>query len=765
MRLSPLPAVAGVCLALTALTATVSQSAPSGRVNGWLSWRGPQQSGVSAETGLPDTWAPGGANDLWHLDIAGGGTPVIANGRVYVLGYQGSGPDLQEVLLCADAETGKKLWEKRFSDFLSDIIYDRYAIASPSVDPETGNVYAITAAGIFSCHTADGKLVWQHPMMDEFGRLTFPNGRNGTPLIDGDLVIMHAITSNWGGEGPALDRFYAFDKKTGQIVWSSSPGERPKDNSFSMPWLAWRNGQRVLYTGDGSGNVVCLNVRTGQPIWRFPLSAGGINASVVVHKDKVIAIHADENLDNSEIGRQAAINLAAQPQVPSEGGTPVLPPTAEVWRNHLEAISSSPVLVGDRIYQTVKTGSLCAVDANTGKVLWEHKLGPDQLHASPLYADGKLYVPIQNGLFFIVKPSDTGVQELTKVQLAGRLIGAPAVWNGKVYVHSTERLYCFGRKGGDAGKLPAWPAAPVLKAGKPTALQVIPAEVLLKPGETKRLTVRSIDANGFPVATVDPAKATWAKYIPPTARVRAEMSGSFNGKGELVADAAPKPSAGAFQATLGELKGTFRGRILPAPPQQEDFEAYDLAEDNKTDSVKFAYPPLPWIGARLKWEVRDVNGNKVLAKTLDNPFFQRSTVFVGYPEAKNYTLEADLMSDGSRRTLSTVGLINQRYLFKLMGNSQQLEVSSNEERIKVNVPFSWQSKTWYRLKTRVDTNPDGTGVVRAKAWKKGDPEPAQWTIEVPHKQAHQQGSPGFFGFTPQSLYRVYVDNLSITPNS
>src|SRR5437667_5052410 len=96
-------------------------------VKGWLSWRGPLQTGVSLEKGLPDTWALGGANDLWHIDISGGGTPVIANGRLYALGYRGQGPDLQEVLFCANAETGKMLWEHTFNDFLSDIVYDRYA--------------------------------------------------------------------------------------------------------------------------------------------------------------------------------------------------------------------------------------------------------------------------------------------------------------------------------------------------------------------------------------------------------------------------------------------------------------------------------------------------------------------------------------------------------------------------------------------------------------------------------------------------------------
>jgi outer membrane protein assembly factor BamB len=180
--------------------------------------------------------------------------------------------------------------------------------------------------------------------------------------------------------------------------------------------------------------------------------------------------------------------------------------------------------------------------------------------------------------------------------------------------------------------------------------------------------------------------------------------------------------------------------------------------------TKFAYPPLPWIGARFKWEVREVDGAKVLAKTLDNVFFQRATVFFGHPNTRDYTVEADVRSDGNRRTMSTVGLVNQRYVILLNGNSQELEVNSNHERVKVTVPFKWTPGEWYRLKSRVDVAADGSGVVRGKAWKRGETEPEKWTIEAPLKRVHTEGAPGFFGFSPQSLFRVYIDNITVTPN-
>ena len=113
--------------------------------------------------------------------------------------------------------------------------------------------------------------------------------------------------------------------------------------------------------------------------------------------------------------------------------------------------------------------------------------------------------------------------------------------------------------------------------------------------------------------------------------------------------------------------------------------------------------------------------------------------------------------------MSEVGIIAQRYLVTLKGNEQKMEISSNFERVRESTDFKWSPNVWYRLKARVDIAKDGSGVVRAKAWKQSETEPEKWTLEVPHKTAHQNGSPGLFGFSPQDQ-RVFIDNISVTPN-
>src|SRR5688572_28623130 len=100
-------------------------------VTGWLDWRGPFQNGTSLEKGLPSKIDA--KQTLWTANLPGQSTPVVANGKLYINGFAGEGQDLQEVIACFDAETGKKLWEYRFNVFLSDIIYLRYSTSSPTV--------------------------------------------------------------------------------------------------------------------------------------------------------------------------------------------------------------------------------------------------------------------------------------------------------------------------------------------------------------------------------------------------------------------------------------------------------------------------------------------------------------------------------------------------------------------------------------------------------------------------------------------------------
>ena len=762
MHHRPRPSFGCLFAATLALTG-ISQA------NDWTNWRGPLQNGVSLEH-----YKKAGKLDekpTWTAPIRSRGAPVVVDGKVILWGYKGETSDLIELLTCMDAKTGKILWQHEIPDFLSDSIYNRYSIGAPTVDPETKRIYLTSNAGTFLCYELDGTKVFEIPMMEEFGRMTFPNSRVGSPVIEGEFVIVHFIFSNWGADGPAADRVYGFDKKTGELAWWTLPGVSPPvDSSFSTPVLATTDGKRVAYFTTGCGHIVCVNTHNGKPYWKMPICKNGVNPSVVLHKGNLIAIHGDENVDNSEKGRMVCIKLPEKltAPVPPVLEATTLEPGVEVWRNPIGATSSSPVVVGDVIYQLDDGATLYAINANTGEQMWKKKLSNANLHSSPLYVDGLLYCPMLEGKLVVVKPGEKDGEIVQEIKLGENIqcLGAPTVCDGMLYVTTTEKFHAF--KIPNKGiKVDAAPQVEMPKAGKAVALQIIPAETVIMTGNKQAFRVRSVDANGFLVSPkVEGVK--WETFIPPTAKVKATMDAKFNEAGELVVAADAKSSAGAFKATSPEgLIGTIRGRGLRNLPLVDNFEEFDLKDEQPTEHIKFAYPPLPWIGARFKFDVREVAGapgNKVLAKTFDRLLFQRGTVFVAPSHLSNYTMQADVMTDGSARAKSDIGLINQRYMICLRGNAGKLEVSSNPERLKQEVVFKVIANTWYTLKTRVDVAKDGSGVVLAKIWDKAQPEPAAWTIEVKVPRAHANGSPGIFGFTPLNQKRVYLDNLSVTPN-
>ena len=205
---------------------------------------------------------------------------------------------------------------------------------------------------------------------------------------------------------------------------------------------------------------------------------------------------------------------------------------------------------------------------------------------------------------------------------------------------------------------------------------------------------------------------------------------------------------------------------------KQDFEWAQLTEtttNNVEEPTKFAYPPLPWIGARFKFEVREKDGSKVLTKTIDNTFFQRATVFMGDPNTENYTIEADVMSEGNRRKMSEVG----NYLSALFDRAERQRTEAGDQfqpgaparsRDGRTVEFqmvaqclvSLESDAWTMRRTVPAWCAQKPGNAASLSRKNGRSKSRT-------KPSHQNGSPGLFGFSPQDM-RVFIDNISVTPN-
>ena len=134
----------------------------------WPGVRGPARDGRSTETGLPEKWSPPGAggagrakssgeNLAWRAPYGGRSGPIVVGNRVYLQNLVGDEKTTQERLMCLDADTGKPIWERKFSIFLSDVPQHRAGWASPAADPETGNIYVFTVGAELIARVARGK--------------------------------------------------------------------------------------------------------------------------------------------------------------------------------------------------------------------------------------------------------------------------------------------------------------------------------------------------------------------------------------------------------------------------------------------------------------------------------------------------------------------------------------------------------------------------------------------------------------------------------
>ena len=722
---------------------TSAQGARRVALGDWPEARGPNRDGVSLETGLVDKWAINGQNFLWRAPYSGRSAPIVMGNRVYVQNPAGRGPAMQERVMALDADTGRVVWEYKFNVFQSDVPPHRVGWASPAADPETGNIYALGVGALVVALNKDGKLIWERSLGEEFAAFTTHGGRTMSPIIDGDLVIVNAAISNWGALANRSLRFVALDKRTGDIVFVSTPGGRPYDTAYPAPLIATINGLRLLICGNGDGGYQAIKPQTGEKVWGITLSKRAINTGAVVKGNTVIVSHGDENLDSGELGMIAAIDGSETGDIKQTK-----------WAvKGMQFGFSSPVIDGDRVYQIENGSRMRAFDIASGRELWKQDLGTVQ-KAPPVLADGKIYVGTESGKFFILRPLADKAEVLSEVQLpistssAQQEEGTPepvlagaAVSRGRVFFVSSDAVYAIGPR--TAKTTAGWAVdAPAEKGdGALAYVQVTPTEMVLKPGQSVRLHARSFDAKGRFLR--EETAATWSLQ---------GLKGTI-ADGTFTVAADPAAQAGTIKATVGATSGEARARIVPPLPWTETFDSY----------ADGSAPP-GWVNAAAgKFAVATLDGQKVLQKAPDESIFQRLRMFIGPVDWSNYTFEADVRVNTRRRQMGDIGITAQRYTLVLYGNSQQLKLEPWEPEVQrtVTVAFAWKPDAWYHLKLRVENTADGKVRARGKAWPTGEAEPAAWMIDKVDPIGNRQGAPGVFA---AAQFGAYLDNLKIAAN-
>jgi outer membrane protein assembly factor BamB len=102
----------------------------------------------------------------------------------------------------------------------------------------------------------------------------------------------------------------------------------------------------------------------------------------------------------------------------------------------------SPVLVGDDLYVVSDTGVLTVVEARTGVVRYQQRLGGNY-SASPVFADGRIYFQSEEGVTTVVAPGPTFTR-LAQNRLDGALMASMALSGQAIYIRSDQHLYRIG---------------------------------------------------------------------------------------------------------------------------------------------------------------------------------------------------------------------------------------------------------------------------------------------------------------------------------
>lgn len=745
MRRSLLP---GTLAALIALL--VSSLAPPAAFAGeWTSWRGPAQDGTSPETGLVNSWSKEGENLIWHQPITARSTPVVFDGRACTTGRVGEDDDRVELVACFDAEDGSKLWEYRHKVFLTTIPWNRVGWSSLAADPETGNVYALGVRGTFLALGPEGDVVWERDLAGELGFYSGYGGRTPTPTVDEDRVYLAASNGGWGPFARLVNRVFAFDKHSGELLWATAPGGAAADpNTQIAPVVTVVDGRRLVINGNGDGNIYALDARTGAKVWEFKLSKRGINTDVVVDEEGIVyASHSEENVDSAVMGRVVAFSAKGEGDITK---------TNEKWRADLAVGFSSPALADGTLYMLTNSASLLAVDAGSGKLKWEKDLGTVG-KSSPVVADGKLYATEVNGLFHILKLGPEGAEALDRDEISvpdgsryAEIYGSPAIAYGRVYFTTEEGIYCLGDAkkpfpGSEAGTRDGsgapWPVQEAAPAGAEAAqLLAVPGDSWITPSETVDLRALAFTAKGL---SLGEKKAQWSLD---------GLQGTVSADGVFTPDPKAGAQHGAVKATLGAATASAYVKVVPPPPFEDDLEGAKVGDR----------APSYFSGALIRFGVEELEGNKVISKGPSPSGIHKHRTFFGAPDWKSYTFQADLLGTRSGRKVPDMGLVAGGYTVDMMGAYQKVQIRfwDAEPETWTETPFEWETGRWYTMKVRVDNGAD-KAVVKAKVWPRDEEEPAQWLITMEDNIPVPAGAPGLYGYSPAP---VYYDNLSVVPN-
>jgi len=402
----------------------------------WPQWRGPEKNGVSSEKGVPLKWSTT-ENIAWKVAMPGrsGSTPIVWGETIFLnIGTTDGGGDLE--LWALDRGDGRIRWKRRIAG--GNHIERKQNMSSPSPVTDGQTVWVMTGVGVLKAFDFSGKELWNRDLQKEYGRFGLAWGYASSPLLHGgDLFVQ--VLHGMNTDDPSY--VLRIEGKSGRTVWRV---ERPtraiseSPDAYTTP-VALEvskapNGVEIVVSG---GDIVTAHdPGTGRELWR----TNGLNphnnpsyriiASPLVIRDIVVAPTRERPM------------LAIR-----GGGRGDVTATHRLWSFDNGPDVPTPVSDGTLLYSITDRGVAYALDVATGRVVYgPARLRPDSYSASPVLADGRIYVTSENEGLTSVYRAGPKFELLAENPLDDYCLSSPAISDGQIFIRTTGHLWAIGQR-------------------------------------------------------------------------------------------------------------------------------------------------------------------------------------------------------------------------------------------------------------------------------------------------------------------------------
>jgi len=400
----------------------------------WPEFRGPDGQGhVPEGHTLPLSWSAT-ENVAWKVEVPGKGwsSPVVVGDRIYLTTAiadsedQSAPVDVDRSLraLALDANTGETIWETTI--FAQDgeekiRVHRKNSHASPTPVMAWNHLFVHFGHQGSAClNPKDGKIIWKSDAI----RYTPVHGNGGSPVVVGDKMIFSCD----GGAEPFVA---ALNVRTGRREWMTDRDSNVKKNfSFCTPLLIEHEGRKELIL-PGSGFVFAYNPSNGKELWRASYGEGYSVVPRPVYGHGLIFASS---------GYDKPVLYAIRP-----GGDGDVTDSHIEWTFDSKGVprNASFLLVGDELYTVDDKGIGTCLNAKTGSVHWQERIGTDT-SASPIYANGYIYILDEQGDTAILKAGKTYNQVGTN-SIGERTLASMAVHENSILIRTEGSLYKIGK--------------------------------------------------------------------------------------------------------------------------------------------------------------------------------------------------------------------------------------------------------------------------------------------------------------------------------